>query len=557
MFAAVRNILTPPVFPEDYETTLKARLLNRIIIVLWLGGAIALGAMALRQNVNLLALLIIAFFLAATIGFYLMRRGRVQLAGNLIAVTLWALVAGASILWRELSPASTIGFATATVTIALLTNRRWSLVMLLLSILICGIIDAADQYNWWSPLIQTSRGFIYLNIAINLSVIALIMIEAQNGFAAVIAQAQQSVERIQNEITGRKRVEEALRQSQVLYRTLMENTTEAISMLDRDGRYVLMNEAAAKQIGGKPEDFIGRTIADIFPGAVAQAHTRTLQAIFDTGQGTTADVYAPLPGGIRWFQSSAQPILDDNGTVKAVVNLAIDITERKRAEDAIREQEERLRQSVRVSNIGIFDHNLVADAIYSSPEERKIYDLEPDEPATFEKYLSRIHPDDRDRLIAAVQGTRDPEGDGNFEEEYRVIHRNGAVHWLTTRSQTLFEGEGADRHAVRTVGAVLDITERKRAEEALRQSEASLQEAQRIARLGSFAFDPDTQTLNCSEQAYVILGMEPGKPVTATSCKEKLGRDICAEIMEGIGQLTQPGELYEIEHDLLIAPHET
>ncbi|MCL4249086.1 MAG: PAS domain S-box protein [Anaerolineae bacterium] len=555
MFAAIRNILTPPVFPGNHETTLKARLLNRIIIILWLGGGIALGAMVLRQNANLLALLIVTIFLAGTIGLNLVRRGRVLIACKLITITLWGLVVGAAIFWRELSPASTVGFATALVTAALLTNRRWSLLLLFLSVLACGIVYVADLNDWWSPLIQTSRNFMYLNVAINLSVIALIMIEAQNGFAAVIEQARHSVAQIQAEIAERKRIEDALHQSQALYRTLMENTREAITMMDRDGHFLLMNEAAARQMGGKPEDFVGRTLQEVLPAETAQERMRSLKLIFDTGQGAISDTYVPLHGRKRWFHASSQPITDSSGVVTAVANLAIDITERKQAEDAIREKEERLRQAVRVGNIGIFDHDQIADVIYSSPEERAIYGLDPDESVTIEKYFTRIHPDDRDRLAAAVQRAHDPAGDGNFEVEHRVI-RNGEIRWLTTRSQTFFEGEGAARHPVRTVGAVLDITERKRAEEALRESEASLQEAQRIAKLGSFSYDPDAQTLICSEQARAILGLEPGKPVTLALCCEKMGRNICAEIADGIAQMAQPDALYEIEHSISMSPNE-
>ena len=177
--------------------------------------------------------------------------------------------------------------------------------------------------------------------------------------------------------------------------------------------------------------------------------------------------------------SSTRSMLSPDGKPYAVCGIATNITERKRAEAAIQEREERLHQAVRVSHIGIFDHDHRTDTIYWSPEQRHIYGLGPEEPVTLSAFLKHVYPEDRERITEAVRRAHDPAGDGSFDVEHRIVDRNGSIHWLSTRSRTHFEGEGSSRHPVRTVGAVADITERKSAEEKI---EVSLKEKEMLLR---------------------------------------------------------------------------
>jgi len=130
--------------------------------------------------------------------------------------------------------------------------------------------------------------------------------------------------------------------------------------------------------------------------------------------------------------------------------------------------EDRLQQAIRLSQIGIFDHDQVSGTVYWSPEQRANYGWGPDEVVTLDKFLAQVHPADLARIAAAVRHAHDPAGSGLFDVEHRIIRRDGKVRRLLTRSQTMFEGEGASRRPVRTVGAVLDVTEQRDAADALR-----------------------------------------------------------------------------------------
>jgi PAS domain S-box-containing protein len=148
----------------------------------------------------------------------------------------------------------------------------------------------------------------------------------------------------------------------------------------------------------------------------------------------------------------------------------------------MQDNDERLRQAIRAGNIGIFEHDHLTDALYWSFELRQMYGWDADEPAVLPKILSHVHPDDLQRVVAAVMAAHDPRGEGAFDIEHRIIDRNGQLRWVLTRSKTNFDDVAGVRRPIRTIGAVQDVTDRKKAEERLRILDAVLSSsAQAIA----------------------------------------------------------------------------
>ncbi|MBE0620667.1 MAG: PAS-domain containing protein [Burkholderiales bacterium] len=156
------------------------------------------------------------------------------------------------------------------------------------------------------------------------------------------------------------------------------------------------------------------------------------------------------------------------------------IQERAKAEEAQRQNDARLQLALKASGSGIFEHDHLTDTVYWSPEIRKIYGWRADEAVTIRTLAAGIATEDRERVLATSQAAHDPAGDGAFDCEYRFLGNDGRERWISVRSQTVFAGEGAERRAVRTVGAALDISTHKQQEKALRESEARISEAYEI-----------------------------------------------------------------------------
>ncbi|HTN44445.1 MAG TPA: PAS domain S-box protein [Nitrospiria bacterium] len=345
------------------------------------------------------------------------------------------------------------------------------------------------------------------------------------------------------DIDERKRAEEALRDSGQLNEQVIRSAREGIVVHDRDLRYRAWNPYMEEMTGLRAEMVLGKHPLELV--AAQREHGKHLltreqvQEILDglaramTGETVTrVDLAVTLKhtGQTSWNSVRYDPLRNAQGEIVGVIVTVRDITEPKRAEEALRQNENRLQEAVQVSQTGIFDHDHLTDAIYWSPEQRKIYGFGPDEPVTLAGFLDCVHPEDRERIGAAVRRAHDPAGDGRFDVEHRILRRDGAVRWLTTRSQTFFKGEGGARRPVRTIGAVLDITERRRAEEALRDSSQFNQQVIANAREGIIVYD--------RELRYIVWNpfMEELSGVRAEDILGKRPRDLPDILLEKHGK---------------------
>ena len=178
-----------------------------------------------------------------------------------------------------------------------------------------------------------------------------------------------------------------------------------------------------------------------------------------------------------WLESRGRFMYDAAGRATRLVGVCLEITARKEAEEQLVRRETQLDLATRTVGIGVFDHDHAGDRLYWSDQFREIHDAPPHVQPQMFALDAQVHPEDRERLYAAVHAAHDPAGDGMFNIEYRIMRSDGEVRWIVGRAQTLFAGEGADRHPVRTVGAELDVTDRRVAEARLRASEEALRKA--------------------------------------------------------------------------------
>jgi two-component system, cell cycle sensor histidine kinase and response regulator CckA len=295
------------------------------------------------------------------------------------------------------------------------------------------------------------------------------------------------------DLSDRQRVESALRESEAQYRSLVETAIDPVFTCDIDGRYLFVNAAAARMLGRAPSDVIGKTPADLFPPQVAAGYQAGPRQVIESGESLISENHVEINGQEHWFSSVLQPIRDADGRITKAQGVVRDITRLKAAEQALRANDERFRQAVGASKIGIFDHDHLTDEMYFSPEQREI--LGWDEPVSGKDvhakpgsrtFMDLVHPDDRERVVAEVDRVH-KSADGILDVEYRIVRRDGVLRWIATRSQTFFEGEGAARRPVRTVGASRDVTDEKTAEQERERLQQQLLQATKMESIGRLA----------------------------------------------------------------------
>jgi PAS domain S-box-containing protein len=276
---------------------------------------------------------------------------------------------------------------------------------------------------------------------------------------------------VADDITGRKRADEALRKSEAFLNAILDQSPFSTWISDDKGTLIRLNEACRNLMNITEEEVLGKY--NVFQDNIVreQGFMPLVRRVFEAGEATGFELrydssqlsHLQLSGFVSVVVDiTIFPIKDQNDKVTNAFFQQIDITAQRKAEDLLYENEERLRQAVRVSNIGIFDHDHLTDAYYCSPEHLKIYRL--NETSTLTEFIDLTHPEDRDVIEAAVQRAYDPAGDGKFDTEFRLLLPGGEIRWVKIRSQTFFAGENSARHSIRTIGAVEDITEQKQAE---------------------------------------------------------------------------------------------
>ncbi len=142
----------------------------------------------------------------------------------------------------------------------------------------------------------------------------------------------------------RRRVEEALVESEELYKTLAESSPDMIYFVDREGIIRYVSPRAAQAFGYTPADLIGMRIDLIFPPEVSRHHMNEITGVMTSGQPRQLEVLEPQPGGDHWMNARLSPVKDAEGNVTGVLGISTDITDRKRAEEAMRESEEKYRR---------------------------------------------------------------------------------------------------------------------------------------------------------------------------------------------------------------------
>ncbi|MBC8001530.1 MAG: PAS domain S-box protein, partial [Opitutaceae bacterium] len=271
---------------------------------------------------------------------------------------------------------------------------------------------------------------------------------------------------ISRDITERKQVEKALRQSEARYRTLFEQAPDGIIIADSENHYLDANASICQMLGYTHDELIGLTASDI----VAQAEIPNIKPTLATLK-TKSDYHQEWrlrrkDGSIFPVEIIATQMPD--GNLMAMIR---DITDRKQAEMHLRESEERLRLAIDAAQMGTWVRDFSNNTLIWSEVEERLNEFVPGTfPGTYQAFLGLVHPDDRGSLAAAQQ--RALETGGRYRAELRFQLPSGRVRWGLILGQIIYDTQGRPE---RMLGVEIDITERKLAEEKIRELNEDLE----------------------------------------------------------------------------------
>jgi PAS domain S-box-containing protein len=262
-------------------------------------------------------------------------------------------------------------------------------------------------------------------------------------------------------------------------------------------------------------------------------------------------------GEVRVIHSQGDVLRDASGRALRMFGTQQDITALRQAEQELRARQDMLDLAQKAARAVAFDWYIGAREHENrwSPELEAMYGLEP---GTFDRtYLGwkkLVHPDDWPSVRLAIERANQS---GDIDAEYRVVHKDGAVRWLHAKGRMFFDAEGRPE---RMVGFMIDVTDRRQAEEelraadaALRRTQAYLAEAQRLSHSGSWAYDATGAPLYWSEEMFRIYGIDPqhGAPARAQRDARIHPQDL-EVVRQARRKLLQEKAAVEFEHRIVL-----
>jgi PAS domain S-box-containing protein len=356
------------------------------------------------------------------------------------------------------------------------------------------------------------------------------------------------------DITERKEAERRLREAEERYRTLVENAPAVvyIDRMDEVSSALYMSPQAEEMFGYPVDEWL--TDPELFvkllhpedKEAVLAEHLRT------DATGEKFDMEYRLiarDGRVVWVRDESVIIQDEEEPFRQ--GILLDITERKEAERKYREAETRYQTLIENIPAVTYIQQISEPSVttYVSPQMKNMLGYEPEECTSDpEHWVKLLHPDDKERVQAEDERTN--ETGEPFRTEYRQFAKDGRVVWVRDEAMLVRDEEG---NPLYWQGVQFDITERKRAEESLRESEASLAEAQRIANLGSWEWDVRTGEVRWSDEVFRIYGYEPGEFVpTLERLLEIVHPDDRELLRKRIDAALYEGAPYDFNHRVVL-----
>lgn len=307
---------------------------------------------------------------------------------------------------------------------------------------------------------------------------------------------------ILRDITERQRAEAALKEQALML------DLAPVLIRDLRDRLIFWNSGAEQMYGWSSSEALEkvahRLLQTEFPRPLEEIKAR----LFVHGHWEGEVLHTKRNGEVIAVASHWVLHKNENDEPKAILEVNTDITERKQAERALRDSEERLKLAIESTKLGTWEFNPQTGERQWSRQCKAIFGFPPDANINSENVSERIHPEDRKRMNEILEKALQPEYGGELNAQVRIsVGPDQVERWIESRGRTIFERG----QAVRLIGTMLDITDRKGAEEALRESEERLRLGLQAAHLGSWDYRFQTGEVFLDQRGYSNLGLSSGE----------------------------------------------
>ncbi len=313
------------------------------------------------------------------------------------------------------------------------------------------------------------------------------------------------------DIHERRRVEAERDQAQTLLRSFVEAVPGAVYAKDRQGRLLIGNRGTTDLIGLAPEQYLGRTDAELLADPAQAAAVMAADArVMDSGQTEQLEEEVSFPDGRHaYWLSTKSPLHDSDGSVVGMVGASLEITDRKAVDADRREIGERYRLAVRATNDAIWDWRISDGEVIWNEALGGLFG-HAIESSTAHWWLQQIHPDDRARIDSGIHAVIHGEATG-WSDEYRFRRADGSYAPVLDRGTVLRDAAGTP---LRMIGAMQDLSAHKAAEAALRQSEERLRLATEAGDLGFWDVDVVHGRVTWPARTRAMFGISADAPLT-------------------------------------------
>jgi PAS domain S-box-containing protein len=480
MASRFSKIFAPPIF-EGEEKTRVARLLHIILFGTLAVTLLVIFFQPLLSPNPVPRLLFIGLFALLEIGGLLMiRRGRVAFVVQVLPAAMWLLLTAVTLYSGGVRTTSFISYTIVIILASLIGGSRVGIVYGAISVL-AGLGFLLGELNGLLPpaLIPTTSISIWVGLAANFLIAALLLHLATSSITEALNRARRN----QAELHERN----LQLQAQAL---TLESREGALKISETRLRLAMESTNLGTWAWELPTDQLNwsenvESILDLPPGSLEHTFNAYLAlvsledrevvrkqisdfvaSVQDGSRFSIEHRVSPPNGRLLWVEVNGAMSYSQDGKPIRMVGTILDISDRKRAEEDRLKNHQRLSQALRAAQAGAWEWDIRSDQTYWSEENYEILGLPSGPPeSTYHRWLERVHPDDREAATQQIEEVVETHKDLNIE--FRVVWPDGSVHWIQDVGKLVVDETGKP---IQMFGIQMDISERKRAEEALQRS---------------------------------------------------------------------------------------